>query len=95
MATKRLMTLRQIQNEKFPRSRSWIFARMAKGEFPAPVVANGVGPNLWEEASIDQFVSAFVAKAKEATAQVGLSAGKRSDGATAARARRRADIAAA
>lgn len=92
---KRLMTLKQIRDEKFPRSRSWIFTRIAEGRFPKPVVAGGTAPNMWDEAEVDQFVADFVATAKQAAAQVGQSAGKRSDGATAARARRRADIAAA
>ena len=60
---KRLLTLRQIQAEKFPRSRSWIFAEIAAGRFPEPI--GGCVPNLWEESTIDQFVEDFVAKAKE------------------------------
>jgi len=59
---KRLLTLRQIQAEKFPRGRSWIFAAIARGEFPKPI--GGCVPNLWEEDVVDRFVEAFVAAAK-------------------------------
>ena len=60
---KRLMTLRQIQAEKFPRSRSWVFAEMARGRFPKPI--GGCVPHLWEEAVIDAYVEQFVKDAKE------------------------------
>ncbi len=62
--SKRLLTLRQIQAEKFPRSRSWIFAAMKEGfpKFPQPI--GGCTPNLWKEAAIDKFVEEFVAAAK-------------------------------
>lgn len=35
--SKRLITLRQIQAEKLPRSRSWIFAELKAGRFPKPL----------------------------------------------------------
>lgn len=60
---KRLLTLRQIQAEKFPRSRSWIFDEIRDGRFPKPI--GGCVPNLWDEADVDRFVEDFVAKAKE------------------------------
>ena len=60
---KRLLTLRQIQEQKFPRSRSWIFADIAAGRFPKPI--GGCVPHLWEEDAIDQFLEAFVAQAKQ------------------------------
>lgn len=62
--SKRLLTLRQIQAEKFPRSRSWIFDAMKEGspKFPQPI--GGCVPNLWEEDAIDKFVEDFVAAAK-------------------------------
>lgn len=59
---KRLLTLRQIQEQKFPRSRSWIFAEIAVGRFPKPI--GGCIPNLWEETVVDKFVEDFVAAAK-------------------------------
>ena len=63
--SKRLITLRQIQAEKLPRSRSWIFAEMKADRFPRPLDTNGCGPNLWEEAAIDTYVSNFVNEAKQ------------------------------
>ena len=60
---KRLMNLRQIQAEKFPRSRSWIFAEMAAGRFPRPI--GGCIPHLWEESTIDAYVEQFVKDAKQ------------------------------
>jgi predicted DNA-binding transcriptional regulator AlpA len=66
---KRLLTLRQIQEQKFPRSRSWIFAEIAAGRFPKPI--GGCIPHLWEEETIDQFLEAFVAKAKERARETG------------------------
>lgn len=61
--SKRLLTLRQIQAEKFPRSRSWVFAEMAAGRFPKPI--GGCVPHLWEEDAVDQYVEAFVEAAKQ------------------------------
>lgn len=82
---KRLLSLRQIQAEKFPRSRSWIFAEIAAGRFPRPI--GGCVPNLWEETDIDGFVESFVTAARQRSAN-----GKgRTEKATAARARRRED----
>lgn len=59
---KRLLTLRQIQAEKYPRGRSTIYAEIAAGHFPKPI--GGCVPNLWEEDVIDRFVEEFVAAAK-------------------------------
>ena len=70
--TTRLMTLRQIRAEKFPRSRSWIYEKMAAGKFPKPI-GNCV-PNLWEEDVIDQWIEAFVAAAKESAKTAGSTA---------------------
>lgn len=81
----RLMTLRQIQTEKFPRSRSWIFAEIAAGRFPKPV--GGCVPNLWEETVIDNFVASFIAAAKQHPAD----GNPRTEKATAARKQRRED----
>jgi len=61
--TMRLMTLRQIQKEKFPRSRSWIFASIKVGDFPKPI--GGCVPNLWIESVIDQWLNDFVVRMKE------------------------------
>jgi predicted DNA-binding transcriptional regulator AlpA len=63
--SKRLITLRQIQAEKLPRSRSWIFAELKAGKFPRPLDTNGCGPNLWEEYAIDTYVANFVAEANQ------------------------------
>lgn len=63
--SKRLITLRQIQAEKLPRSRSWIFAELKAGRFPEPLEMNGVGPNLWEENAVDVWLQEFVAAAKK------------------------------
>lgn len=80
---KRLLTLRQIQAEKFPRSRSWVFAEIAAGRFPKPI--GGCVPNMWEEAVIDEYVEAFVvaAKGRASTGQ------QRAAKASAAKAQRR------
>lgn len=59
---KRLLTLRQIQAEKYPRGRSTIYAEIAAGRFPKPI--GGCVPNLWEEDVVDEFVESFVAAAK-------------------------------
>jgi len=61
--SKRLLTLRQIQAEKFPRSRTWIFTAISQQRFPKPI--GGCVPNLWEEDAVDRFVESFVAAAKE------------------------------
>jgi predicted DNA-binding transcriptional regulator AlpA len=81
---KRLLTLRQIQAEKFPRSRSWIFASIAAHDFPKPI--GGCVPHLWQEEDVDPWIEAFVAKAKakeQGTGQARKAAAAR---ATAARA---------
>jgi len=72
--SKRLITLRQIQAEKFPRSRSWIFVELKAGRFPRPLDTNGCGPNLWEEEAIDNWVANFVAKAKQRSAERNITA---------------------
>jgi predicted DNA-binding transcriptional regulator AlpA len=81
---KRLLTRRQIQAEKFPRSRSWIFAEIAAGRFPKPI--GGCVPHLWEESVIDEFVEAFVAKAKRRESETGKSRKAAAARASAARA---------
>lgn len=67
--SKRLLTLRQIQAEKFPRSRSWIFASIAANDFPKPI--GGCVPHLWEESIVDKWVEEFVAKAKGRESEAG------------------------
>lgn len=62
--SKRLITLRQIQAEKLPRSRSWVFAELKAGRFPMPLDTAGKGPNLWEEDVVDAWVANFIAEAK-------------------------------
>ena len=64
---KRLLTLRQIQAEKYPRGRSTIYAEIAAGHFPKPI--GGCVPNLWEEDVVDLFVEKFDAAAKERQAE--------------------------
>lgn len=85
----RLLTLRQIQAEKFPRSRSWIFAEIAAGRFPKPI--GGCIPNLWEADAVDRFVESFVAAAKE-RADAGA---RRVAKASVARTQRRQELASA
>lgn len=63
--SKRLITLRQIQAEKLPRSRSWIFAELKAARFPKPLDTGGCGPNLWEEDAIDNYVANFITEAKQ------------------------------
>ena len=86
--SKRLITLRQIQAEKLPRSRSWIFAELKAGRFPEPLEMNGAGPNLWEESVVDAWLQEFVAAAKK-RASDNSSAAKRSKEALALVTRRR------
>lgn len=62
--TKRLITLRQIQAEKLPRSRSWIFAELKAGRFVEPLDTGGKGSNLWEEEAVDSWLASFIASAK-------------------------------
>ena len=59
------MTLKQIQAEKLKRCRSWYLAKVASGDFPAPLDTNGCGPNIWEENLVDQWVAKFIADAKQ------------------------------
>ncbi len=87
--SKRLITLRQIQAEKLPRSRSWIFAELKAGRFPEPLEMNGAGPNLWEESVIDAWLQEFVAAAKKRAGD-NSSAAQRSLDAQTLVARRRA-----
>ncbi len=63
----RLLSLKQIQAEKLPRSRSWLFSRMAAGKFPKPL-PNTV-PGLWEEPAVDEAVAAYVAECKTREAE--------------------------
>jgi hypothetical protein len=63
--SKRLITLRQIQAEKLPRSRSWFFAELKAGRFISPLDTNGCGPNLWEEDAVDTYVANFITEAKQ------------------------------
>jgi predicted DNA-binding transcriptional regulator AlpA len=88
---KRLVTVRQIHDEKLPWGRSTVLKRVKEGTFPAPVISGGPGPNLWDEADVDAFVANFVAKAKEAAARGEQTTAK----ATAARASARSANAAA
>ena len=60
---KRLLTLRQIQAEKYPRGRSTIYAEIAAGHFPKQI--GGCVPNLWEEDVVDLFVEKFDAASYE------------------------------
>jgi predicted DNA-binding transcriptional regulator AlpA len=86
---KRLITLRQIRDEKVSRSRSWIFAEIAANRFPRPLDTGGRGPNLWEEDVIDVWVAAFVASAKERALGGGIGGAGKVKQAAAARSRRR------
>ncbi len=57
---KRLINWRTINAEKIKRGRSWIFAEMAAGRFPQPIV-RGHGSNLWDEAAVDRWLESFIA----------------------------------
>lgn len=60
----RLMNLKQIQAEKIPRSRSWIFNELKAGRFPTPAVGgDGSGGNLWDEGAVDAWLAGFVSTA--------------------------------
>ncbi|SRR5258708_26653959 len=87
---KRLMTWRQIRDEKLAWCRSKGAAKVKAGVFPAPLICGGPGPNLWEETAVDTFVDEYIAKAKEAAAKGEQGANVRSAKATAARAQKRA-----
>jgi predicted DNA-binding transcriptional regulator AlpA len=59
----RLMTLRQIHDEKIGRGRSWIWQQIKEGKFPLPLCSRG-GPALWDEREVDEFVARFIAETK-------------------------------
>lgn len=62
---KRLISLKQIRSEKIDRGRSWIFARVAAGDFPKPVIVQaGSGGNLWAEEEVDAWLQQYIAKAQ-------------------------------
>lgn len=89
--SKRLITLRQIQAEKLPRSRSWIFAELKACRFPKPLEMGGFGPNLWEESVVDAWLQEFIAAAKKRASDTSNVA-QRSMDAQALVARRRARV---
>lgn len=60
----RLIDLGQIRAEKISRSRAWIYARIAAGDFPKPLSIPGSGKNLWDQDEVDRWLAEFVAKAK-------------------------------
>lgn len=87
---KRLMSLRQIQAEKFPRGRTKIKEMVAAGEFPKPAVkGSGNGSDLWEEEAIDRFLERFIAAEKAKAGQATDQVMERARRATAARLERR------
>lgn len=55
----RLISLGTIQ-EKLDRSKSWLWARIAAKDFPAPVVRGSKA--LWLESEVDRWMVDFVAK---------------------------------
>lgn len=63
---KRLISLKQIREEKIARSRSWIFSQMrdSNDPFPLPVVSTG-GLNLWSEDDVNAWVARFTERAKK------------------------------
>lgn len=60
----RLISRKQVMEEKIGRSRAWIWRKVAQGDFPEPVVRRGKA--LWDESDVDAWISDFVAKAKKA-----------------------------
>lgn len=74
----RLLNWRQIA-ERINRSRSWIFAQVRAGKFPAPLdLPDLPGRALWEETSISGWLEQQVAAAK---ARAEARAGTAPDGA--------------
>lgn len=60
----RLLNWRQI-GERINRSRSWIFAQVRAGKFPAPLdLPDLPGRALWEESSISFWLEQQVAAAR-------------------------------
>lgn len=60
---KRLITLKQIGQEKISRSRSWFYAQMKAGKFPKPLDLGLGGSNLWAEETIDKWIEDLIARA--------------------------------
>lgn len=87
--TRRLITLRRIRQEKIDRSRSWIFAKIAAGEFPKPLDLGGRGPNLWDEGAIDDWLENFIWAAQSRAANGGSGGVERVKNAMSARGRNR------
>ena len=60
----RLIDLRQIQQEKINRCRTWIFGEIAAGRFPKPLPLKS-SKNLWDEESVDRWLTDFIARVKQ------------------------------
>jgi len=58
----RLISLRQIRNEKIDRSAQWVWDQIANGGFPRPIVRSS--RNLWDEAAVDRWIVDYIAKAQ-------------------------------
>ena len=87
--TRRLITLRQIRDEKYPRSRSQIYKEMIEGKFPRPLDTGTGGPNLWDEADVDKAIDDLVASAKARAKTRESNGAKRTVAATSAQAKQR------
>ena len=86
---KRLITLKTIQAEKLDRSYSHIKQQISDGKFPKPLDTGTCGPNLWEEAAIDNYIEDFIAAARARAAQGYSMAARHVAVATAARLKKR------
>lgn len=86
---KRLIDLKQIRAEKISRGRQWIYEQMDHGDpkFSRPLDLAIGDSNLWDEAEVDRWLEAFVAKAKERAVNGEYSGKQRTARALAARAR--------
>ena len=82
---KRLINLKTIKAEKINRSNSHIKQQIADGNFPKPLDTGTGGPNLWDEADIDNYIEDFIAAARTRAAQGGSKGASRTAAATAAR----------
>jgi predicted DNA-binding transcriptional regulator AlpA len=86
--SQRLIDLCQIREEKISRSRAWIYAEIAKGQFPKPLPLRNSSKNLWDEAEVDQWLAEFIAKARATGPDAAQVKGRRTSKALAGRSAR-------
>lgn len=61
---KRLLGVRNVC-DKIGFCRSWLFEKVRKGEFPAPLALPGFGKNLWPEDLVDSWIDSKIEAGKK------------------------------